>query len=75
MLAWLGKLGALASQSVNALILGGSPNESISGRAYRENWRIRRAIDRLFFWEPDHCRKAHESDLAFARLILSGEAS
>jgi hypothetical protein len=67
---WLFKLATLCSQAFNALVLGGSPDESVSGRAHREGWRLEWWIDRLFFWEPHHCRRAHESDVAFAKMIL-----
>lgn len=40
------------------------PNESISGRSYREGvaWRIK-FIDFIFSWlETEHCRKSFEKD-------------
>ncbi|HVL71238.1 MAG TPA: hypothetical protein VM434_05050 [Beijerinckiaceae bacterium] len=69
----------LASQLANVWLFDGSPDETVSGRAWREGvldpvWaRRRRRIDALFralFGERDHCRAAHEADRAFARLIL-----
>lgn len=50
-------------QLVNAL-LGGDHRETLSARAHRlgtlrgdRKWRtIERGIDRLFFWQPGHCR-------------------
>ena len=52
-------------------VLGGYPDETFSARAYRKAlagqpfWRLTRwTIDGLFFWEPDHCRKSYESELA-----------
>ena len=42
-------------------------DESLSSRAYRgeqngvRSWP-RRLIDRLFFWEPNHCRKSFQSE-------------
>lgn len=73
MLRWLGDLATWLSQGTNALVLRGSVDESISGRAWREDWRIRPALDWLFFWQSDHCRKAHEADKSFARVILFGD--
>lgn len=75
------KLFTLFSQTVNVLLFDGSPDESISGRAYRlgvlggdPRWlRTSRTIDRLFFWDTEHTRKAHESDIAFAMMILGIE--
>lgn len=54
---------------VNSL-LAGSPYETLSGRAWRMHLKgqpywgwTARAIDTLFFWQPDHCRKAYENEL------------
>ena len=51
-------------QGANVILLGGWPDETISARAWRENWRIRPAIDRLFFWESNHCQASYEWELA-----------
>jgi len=49
-----------------------TPNESISGRAYRQGWvRTVRVIDFLFRWkETEHCRRAYENDVERARDYL-----
>lgn len=53
-------------QLVNAL-LAGWPDETMSSRAWRweqdgvRAWP-RRVIDRLFFWEPNHCRESYRSE-------------
>ena len=53
-------------QLVNAL-LAGWPDETMSSRAWRweqdgvRAWP-RRLIDRLFFWEPNHCRESYRSE-------------
>lgn len=61
---YLVRLGDALSQFVNVLLLSGQANESISGRAYRSGWVLTtRAIDALIFWEPEHCRRAHEADV------------
>ena len=61
------------SQLLNALLFAGDPNETISGRVYRENrnWAVR-IIDLLFFFQVDHCLKSHVADRIFARKILGG---
>lgn len=53
-------------QLINALA-GGWPDETISSRAWR--WELagvrswpRCVIDRLFFWEREHCRESYESE-------------
>lgn len=55
-----------ADQLVNAM-LAGWPDETLSSRAYRweqngvRSWP-RRFIDRLFFWEQDHCYQSYISE-------------
>lgn len=46
-------------------------NESVSGRAYRENWKLRKAINTLFFWQEDHCKMAYENDVQRARDLIA----
>jgi len=65
------------SQLANAMLLPGAyrtnANESVSGRAYREGWRMMAAvIDAVFFWDrgPDgegHCQLADRRDVQRAR--------
>lgn len=58
------KLFLLWLDRVVNLLLGGSFNETLSSRAHRMDvkdhpywgWTAR-AINALFFWEPDHCRE------------------
>lgn len=51
-------------------LLGGWPDESLSSYAWRLEKQgkpmgfTRRVIDAIFFWDPDHCRKAMESERA-----------
>jgi hypothetical protein len=71
----------LASQFLNVWLFNGSPDETVSGRSYRQGvlladpvWARRRVlIDRLFFLAPDHCRRSHEADVEFAREVLRSE--
>lgn len=55
-----------ADQLVNAL-LAGWPDETLSSRAWRweqngvRSWP-RRFIDRLFFWEQQHCYQSYISE-------------
>lgn len=63
------------TQGLNTVLLNGSPDESTSGRAYREcvidgnrRWcRDYRFINALFFWQDNHCKTAYEDDIARAR--------
>lgn len=53
-------------QLVNAL-LAGWPDETLSSRAWRweqdgvRSWP-RKLIDRLFFWEKQHCFQSYQSE-------------
>ncbi len=55
-------------QLLNAL-LAGDPDETLSARAWRLHQRKRRwaiaryLIDKLFFWQDNHCFEAHFSEL------------
>jgi hypothetical protein len=60
-------LGNIVSQFLNVALLAGHSNESISGRAYRENWTVlMKIINGLFFWQANHCRGAHAKDVQWA---------
>lgn len=53
-------------QLANA-VLGGWADETMSARCWRLRARrpysvLRAAIDRLFFWQPNHCESAYESE-------------
>ena len=54
-------------QLVNTLF-GGWADETISSVAWRKRnegcgWALlRKLIDTLFFWQPDHCKTAYESE-------------
>ncbi len=48
------------------------PNESISARMHRQGHkRAERVINALFWWEPEHCRSAHEADVYDARALIA----
>ena len=63
---WLTKFGTLISQTINALIFQGHPDESLSARAFHEHsdsrfWAfIYRAANLIF--GADHCYQAALSD-------------
>ena len=47
-------------------------NESISGRAHRENRKtLKKLINSIFFWQEDHCKSAFDKDLQRAKDLLS----
>jgi hypothetical protein len=49
-----------------------TPNESISGRCFRERRWFRHVVDALFFWQrnPGHCERAFYKDLDRARRMV-----
>ncbi|GIX38016.1 MAG: hypothetical protein KatS3mg127_1255 [Silanimonas sp.] len=77
---WLQRLGDSVSQLANVLLLNGMPDESISGRAWRNTalrrpprrrWWVARLFAEALFWPIDrgqHCRLAYEQDIERARL-------
>ena len=73
------RLAALSSQMANVVLFDGSPDETVSGRAYRQGvlqlnpkWaRRRRLINRVFFWQPDHCKISHQQDVKMAKAIMA----
>jgi len=64
------------SQVANSII-GGNPNESISGRAFRERedsdvWlMLYRVINTAFFFQGDHCKAAYFVDVLQAEKIVN----
>lgn len=61
---------AIAIDQLGNALIGGWADESISARAFRlgflgRNWLwgfAREAIDLLFFWQEEHCRKAYYAE-------------
>ena len=57
------------SRMVNASLLGGSTHQTVSSRAHIEaytspRWAVaEKCINRLFFWQDDHCRWAWEYEV------------
>jgi len=74
-LGWGERVFVLISQAGNALLLFGNPDETISARCYRHRndpyWdKAHDFVNKVFFWEEDHCYKSHVKDLYFASEIL-----
>ena len=68
-------IGSALSQLLNVTftfdLTKTGPNESVSARMHRQGRRRQRLVDALFFVQPDHCKKAHLSDVADARALLA----
>jgi hypothetical protein len=63
------------SQWLNTILLNGNANDSISGRAFKESWDSEKFINKIVFWEPEHCKIAYYSDLARAKTMVYEEES
>lgn len=75
MSAYLWNLLEWISQGLNTVLLAGNPNMTVSARCWlnreRAGWSLAyRAINRIFFWQADHCRQSYQDDVQFARSIL-----
>ena len=79
MKAWLMRVFAWMSQSINLWFLFGHHDQTVSARCYvnrcKPGWRFAyRVINRIFFWQKDHCHSSFEKDLDFAlQVIEQGE--
>lgn len=65
---YLWRIFIALTQLLNTLF-SGWPDESTSSRLYRLEQQnhpagllLRPMVDRLFFWQPHHCRSAYESE-------------
>ena len=69
------KIGDALSQLANVALLPNHAdtcaNESISGRAYRNGWRVQKVINWIFFWQDDHCKQAYLYDLERAKAYIA----
>lgn len=72
---WI-RIGDATSQWINVLLLDGNPNESISGRAYREHHWSQRYIDAVadIFGDYSHCERAYLADLSYSGQIMAQHA-
>lgn len=64
------RIGLLLSQALNALVFAGDADESVSARAWREQWpRGRARIDRVF--GNRHCERVYLAQQARAGARLT----
>lgn len=52
----------IATDRLVNTVFFGRVGETISGRAYREKWKLQAVIDAMFFWEPEHCQRSYYWD-------------
>jgi hypothetical protein len=68
---------AAGSRVINAAVFGGSTHQTTSARAFIDGitdakWAKRqRAIDRVFFFQPDHCERAWAAEVTAAHKTLA----
>jgi hypothetical protein len=68
---YIKNIGTAVSQFLNACI-GGNPNMTISARSYCEGWVFaEKAINYIFFFDEDHCRKSWQRDVEFCAMVGS----
>ncbi|QSR34751.1 hypothetical protein CFI10_07035 [Marinobacterium iners] len=72
------RVAAWASQTVNLWLLFGHHDQTVSARCYlnrdQPGWRLAYlTINRIFFWQKDHCRSSHLRDVEFALDVLVNE--
>ncbi len=67
------RAGDAVSQLLNVTLLNGQANESISGRCYRQGWKIPMNIIDIIMspFEKDHCKLAFDNDLKRATDLVS----
>lgn len=71
------RVGDAVSQLINVVVfLSDNPNESLSGRSYRQKrhwfWGKMLVVIDAMFWpiQTEHCRKSHEADVKRASDLL-----
>ena len=69
-------LFSATSQVVNVItafdLSDTGPNESVSARMHRQgNTKREKFINTLFFFQPEHCKKAHLSDVHDAVALIA----
>ncbi len=55
------------------VIISGTINESVSGRAHRKKSKWEKVINKLAFFDKDHCRVSHYNDVKQALDFLKGK--
>ena len=63
-------LAEATSQLLNA-VLGGNPNITVSARCYinreKKGWDAAyKVINKVFFWQEDHCKESFDDDIKYA---------
>lgn len=59
MLGYLKTIMKALDVFAGAFIPGAYYYETISSRAFRENWAAVKLIDMIFFWDDNHCEESY----------------
>lgn len=78
MIEQLIRIAAWISQGFNVILLGGHQNRTVSARCYlkkdRRVWGFfYKLINKIFFWQEDHCYQSYKVDYRFAKEVLEEE--
>lgn len=65
------RMGDALSQFINVVLFDGHPNESISGRCWRERLIWYKVIDLILWFDKNHCKTAYENDIAYCKQIIA----
>ena len=65
------------SQGLNTVVFAGNPNMTFSARCYvnrdEKVWAtVHKLVNTLFFFQPEHCKQAYETDVKFANMVVEG---
>jgi len=74
MIAWLLRVSVWASQTINLWVLFGHHDMTVSARCYinrhKPYWRVAyKVINKIFFWQDDHCRESFKDDIKYAEEV------
>ena len=63
------------SQGLNTVVFAGNPNMTFSARCYvnrdEKVWAtVHKLVNILFFFQPEHCKQAYETDVKFANMVV-----
>ena len=63
------------SQGLNTVAFAGNPNMTFSARCYvnrdEKVWSTaHKLVNILFFFQPEHCKQAYETDVKFANMVV-----
>lgn len=67
-MTYLSRIAIAIDQLVNVVLCNGQPDETMSSNAWRmeqagKPWGfMRRVIDAIFFFDPDHCATSYTSE-------------